>query len=162
MTDPQVGLLPAARREQALSRAALERVLARAAQLQAATGEGDEPGSMTEAQLVELGKEVGLSGDLLRQALAEERGRTLLPVESGWLASVTGVAAVTAARTVTGRPAAVLAALDAWMQREEAHAGEATVRGSARVGSAARHSSRSSGERFRSGDAASNSCRRTR
>ncbi|MFI5244982.1 MAG: hypothetical protein ACHQQR_07130 [Gemmatimonadales bacterium] len=119
MTGPQSDP-PGGAREQALSRAALERVLARAAQLQAATGEGDEPGSMTEAQLVELGKEVGLSGDLLRQALAEERGRTLLPVESGWLASLTGVAAVTAARTVPGKPAAVLAALDAWMQREEA------------------------------------------
>jgi hypothetical protein len=104
----------------ALSRAALERVLARAAELQAATGEGDESGAMTEEQLVELGKEVGLSGELLRQALAEERGRTLLPVESGWLANVTGVSAVTAARTVPGNPAAVLGALDAWMQRSEA------------------------------------------
>ena len=106
--------------EQALSRAALERVLARAAQLQAATGDSDEQGSMTEAQLVELGKEVGLSGELLRQALAEERGRTLLPAESGWLASLTAISAVTAARTVPGKPATVLAALDAWMQREEA------------------------------------------
>ncbi|MFI5246749.1 MAG: hypothetical protein ACHQQR_16065 [Gemmatimonadales bacterium] len=114
-SDPPAGI-----REQALSRAALERVLARAAQLQAAIGDGDEPGSMTEAQLVELGKEVGLSGELLRQALAEERGRTLLPAESGWLASLTGVSAVTAARTVTGKPATVLAALDAWMQRGEA------------------------------------------
>ena len=114
-SDPPVGM-----REQPLSRAALERVLARAAQLQAATGDGDDLGSMTEAQLVELGKEVGLSGDLLRQALAEERGRTLLPVESGWLASLTGVSAVTAARTVLGKPAAVLATLDAWMQRGEA------------------------------------------
>jgi hypothetical protein len=107
-------------REQALSRAALERVLARAAQLQAASGEDDESGAMTEEQLVELGKEVGLSGELLRQALAEERSRTLLPAESGWLASVTGVSAVTAARTVPGTPAAVLGAIDAWMQRSEA------------------------------------------
>ncbi|MFI5246682.1 MAG: hypothetical protein ACHQQR_15720 [Gemmatimonadales bacterium] len=113
--DPPVGA-----REQALSRAALERVLARAAQLQAAAGEGDEPGAMTESQLVELGKEVGLSADLLRQALAEERGRTLLPAESGWLAGLTGVSAVTAARTVPGTPATVLAVLDTWMQREEA------------------------------------------
>jgi hypothetical protein len=104
----------------ALSRAALERVLARAAQLQAATGEGDEAGAMTEDQLVELGKEVGLSGELLRQALAEERSRTLVPAESGWLAALTGAAAVTAARTVPGNPAAVLGALDAWMQRSEA------------------------------------------
>jgi hypothetical protein len=104
----------------ALSRAALERVLARAAQLQAASGDGDDAGSMTEEQLVELGKEVGLSGELLRQALAEERGRTLVPDEAGMLARITGVAAVTAARTVPGNSAAVLGALDAWMQRSEA------------------------------------------
>ena len=119
MTDPRAKP-PGGVREQALSRAALERVLARAAQLQAASGEDDESGAMTEEQLVELGKEVGLSGELLRQALAEERSRTLLPAESGWLASVTGVSAVTAARTVPGTPAAVLGAIDAWMQRSEA------------------------------------------
>ena len=119
MTDPRAKP-PGGVREQALSRAALERVLARAAQLQAASGEDDESGAMTEEQLVELGKEVGLSGELLRQALAEERSRTLLPAESGWLASFTGVSAVTAARTVPGTPAAVLGAIDTWMQRSEA------------------------------------------
>ena len=111
MTDPGANL-PAGERRQALSRAALERVLARAAQLQAAGGDSDEAGAMTEEQLVELGKEVGLSGELLRQALAEERSRTLLPAESGWLASFTGASAVTAARTVPGTPGAVLGALD--------------------------------------------------
>jgi hypothetical protein len=119
VTDPRAKP-PGGVREQALSRSALERVLARAAQLQAASGEDDESGAMTEEQLVELGKEVGLSGELLRQALAEERSRTLLPAESGWLASFTGVSAVTAARTVPGTPAAVLGAIDAWMQRSEA------------------------------------------
>lgn len=115
MTDPRTNPPGTA-----LSRAALERVLARAAQLQASSGDTDDAGAMTEEQLVELGKEVGLSGELLRQALAEERSRTLVPVESGWLAGLTGVAAVTAARTVPGSPAAVLGALDAWMQRSEA------------------------------------------
>lgn len=103
----------------ALSRAALERVLARAAQLQGTTGEGDDAGTMNEAQVVELGKEVGLSPEVLRQALAEERSRTLVPEESGLLASVAGPAIVSAARTVPGSAAAVLAALDAWMQRSE-------------------------------------------
>ncbi len=103
----------------ALSRAALERVLARAAQLQGSTGEGDEAGSMNEAQVVELGKEVGLSPEVLRQALAEERSRTLVPEESGMLASFAGPAAVSAARTVPGSAVAVLAALDGWMQRSE-------------------------------------------
>lgn len=103
----------------ALSRAALERVLARAAQLQGTTGDGDDAGAMNEAQVVELGKEVGLSPEVLRQALAEERSRTLVPEESGLLASVAGPAIVSAARTVPGSSAAVLGALDAWMQRSE-------------------------------------------
>jgi hypothetical protein len=42
-----------------------------------------------------------------------------VPAESGWLAGLTGASAVTAARTVPGSPAAVLAAIDGWMQRSE-------------------------------------------
>jgi hypothetical protein len=103
----------------ALTRAALERVLARAAQLQGATGEGDDAGAMNEAQIIELGKEVGLSGEAIQQALAEERSRTLVPDESGVLASLAGPSVVSAARTVPGSAPAVLAALDAWMQRSE-------------------------------------------
>jgi len=114
VTDPRVNPPGTA-----LTRAALERVLARAAQLQAASGDGDDAGAMTEEQLVALGKEVGISGDLLRQALAEERGRTLIPDESGTLAALTGASVVSAARTVPGSAASVLAALDGWMQRGE-------------------------------------------
>ena len=70
---------PPARRDPgpALDRSGLERVLARAAELQSATGE--TPEQITEAQLIELGKEVGLSAQHLRQALAEERTRSLDP-----------------------------------------------------------------------------------
>jgi hypothetical protein len=103
----------------AIQRAALERILARAAQLQGASGDGDEPGAMTEAQIIELGKEVGLSGEALRQALAEERSRVLVPEDSGAFALLTGPATVSAARTVSGTAGAVLGALDAWMQRSE-------------------------------------------
>jgi hypothetical protein len=110
---------PAGDRQQALSRAVLERVLARAAQLQGTTGEGDDAGTMTEAQIIELGKEVGISGEALRQALAEERSRTLMPEGSGMFAKLTGIPAVSAARTVPGSAAAVLGALDARMQRNE-------------------------------------------
>lgn len=114
MTDPRANP-----QGTALPRAALERVLARAAQLQGATGEADDAGAMTEAQIIDLGKEVGLSSEVLRQALAEERSRTLVPEESGVLARLTGVSVVTAARTVPGSAAAVLGTLDAWMQRSE-------------------------------------------
>src|SRR3954465_12435710 len=68
MPDPRPPV-PAAR----LDRASLERVLARAAQLQGATGDASEADQFTEEQLIELGKEVGLSPQHLRQALAEER-----------------------------------------------------------------------------------------
>jgi hypothetical protein len=97
----------------ALSRAALERVLARAAELQGTTGEADESGAMTEAQIIELGKEVGLSPAVLRRAIAEERSRTILPEQTGRTSTVS------AARTVPGNAAAVLGVLDAWMQRAE-------------------------------------------
>lgn len=102
-----------------LDRAALERVLARAAELQAGTSEGGE--ALNEQQLLEIGKEVGISETHLRQALAEERTRVALPEEGeqGWLDRVAGPGSTHASRTVRGSPAEVLAALDAWMQREE-------------------------------------------
>src|SRR5471032_1006067 len=84
----------------ALTRASLERVLARAAQLQGSTGDSDDAGAMTEAQIVELGKEVGLSTEAVRQALAEERSRTLVPDESGLLASLAGPSARSEERRV--------------------------------------------------------------
>ncbi len=103
----------------AITRSALDRVLARAAQLQGATGEGDDAGTMTEAQIIELGKEVGLSSAAVRQALAEERSRTILPEETGLVAKLSGASVASAARTVPGSAAAVLSALDGWMQRNE-------------------------------------------
>jgi hypothetical protein len=103
----------------AITRAALDRVLARAAQLQGASGEGDDAGTMTEAQIIELGKEVGLSSAAVRQAIAEERSRTILPEETGIVAKLSGASVASAARTVPGSAAAVLGALDGWMQRNE-------------------------------------------
>lgn len=101
-----------------LDRAALERVLARAASLQASDADPSEP-ALSEDQLVEIGKEVGLSPQHLRQALAEERGRQALPDEEGSLAHMFGAALVHASRTVRGRQEDVLRSLDAWMQAEE-------------------------------------------
>src|SRR5438552_3306560 len=111
---------PPARRNEGppLDRSALERVLARAAELQSVTG--DTPEQISESQLLEVGKEVGLSPQHLRQALAEERTRSLGPsAEHGIAASLLGHTQVYASRTVTGSPAAVLATVDAWMLREE-------------------------------------------
>ena len=100
-----------------LDRTGLERVLARATELQAAVG--DRPESLSEQQLLELGSEVGIAPEHLRQALAEERDRGLLPEESGLAVTFAGPAAIHAARVVAGSPASVLATLDAIMQRDE-------------------------------------------
>ena len=101
-----------------IDRAAVDRILARALELQADVP-SDPQGQLTEAQLLELAKEVGLDAVNLRQALAEERTRVALPEERGMLASLYGGASASAQRTVSGTPAQVLKALDDWMQRQE-------------------------------------------
>ena len=101
-----------------LERAALERVLARAAELQAADADTGEL-MLTEAQLLEVGNEVGIPAKHLRQALAEERSRVAVPEERGRVAAMFGSATVSASRTVRGTPEAIFERLDNWMQREE-------------------------------------------
>jgi hypothetical protein len=114
MSDPSPSNLPASR----LDRASLERVLARAAELQSTSGDTVE--EFTEEQLLDLGREVGLSPQNLRQALAEERTRSVAPDEEhGITSGLFGPSRVRAARTVAGTPADVLASIDGWMQRQE-------------------------------------------
>ena len=72
-----------------IDRAAVERVLARALELQAGPS-GDTQDRLTEAQLLDLAKEVGLDPLHLRQALAEERTRVLVPAEAGMAARLFG------------------------------------------------------------------------
>ncbi|HEX3868693.1 MAG TPA: hypothetical protein VHV78_18155 [Gemmatimonadaceae bacterium] len=101
-----------------LDRAALERVLARAAELQGDPAETGE--EFAEEQLVDLGKEVGLSPQHLRQALAEERTKSIVAGdEAGFFARIFGPSRVRAGRTIAGKPDDVLATIDAWMQRQE-------------------------------------------
>jgi hypothetical protein len=109
---------PLARSSAPLDRAALERVLARAAELQAESGEPAE--ALSEQQILELGTEVGLAPQHLRQALAEERTRGGVPAStSGLLSQLLGPGIISATRTVRGSVAPTLAQLDDWMQREE-------------------------------------------
>jgi hypothetical protein len=104
-----------------IDRTALERVLARAAELQGESGESVTPtDDLTEEQVIELGREVGLSAQFLRQALAEERTRAGDPIpESGVLAKYVGPSRISAARTIAGNPRTLLSALDTWMQKDE-------------------------------------------
>jgi hypothetical protein len=105
-------------RQVPLDRATIERVLARAAQLQSADGEDGES-NLSESQLIEIGQEVGLDPTTLTQALAEERSRITVPEDQSLLSSVTGPAVATASRIVRGEPAEILSSLDRWMQRDE-------------------------------------------
>lgn len=114
MTDSPRPPVPAT-----IDRASVDRVLARALELQAVSS-ADPEGRLTEEQLVSLAKEVGLDPVHLRQALAEEKTRVAVDEpDVGVLAALYGSAGASAERAVTGTPAQVLKALDDWMQREE-------------------------------------------
>lgn len=104
-----------------LDRASLERVLARAAELQGSASDTSDPADQfTEEQLIELGKEVGFSAEHLRQAIAEERTRSVVPEgEHGISARLFGPGLIYAARTVPGNSTDVLNAIDGWMQEAE-------------------------------------------
>lgn len=101
--------------ERTLDRSAMERVLARAAELQMSGANASD--RMTESELVALGSEVGLPAEHLRQALAEERTR-VAPREAEGVPGWFGPESTVAQRVVKGKPAELLAALDATMQRE--------------------------------------------
>jgi hypothetical protein len=99
-----------------LDRAAVERVLARAAELQVQATTGDGGGdTISEAQLLEIGKEVGIAPAVLRQAIAEERTRVVLAPEAGRVAGFAGPVQVSASRVVRHEPGAAIGALERWL-----------------------------------------------
>jgi len=103
-----------------LDRQAVERVLARAAELQGGVaGSGSPSDLITEAQILEIGKEVGLTPAILNQALAEERTRVHVPEERGFFSQVAGGSFASATRTIAGAQRPTLAEIDTWMQRQE-------------------------------------------
>lgn len=110
---------PVTGRQTLLDRQALERVLARAAELQGASALPESGDLISEGQLLEIGNEVGLNPGTIKQALAEERTRVSVPEERGLVAQIAGAGFATATRTVPGTPRDVLATLDAWMLKEE-------------------------------------------
>ena len=109
--------LPA--RQTLLDRQALERVLARAAELQGAGALPESSDLISEAQLLDIGNEVGLNPATISQALAEERTRVNVPEERGIVAQIAGAGFASATRTVPGSARDVLATIDTWMQRDE-------------------------------------------
>lgn len=100
-----------------IDRDALERIIRRAAELQANEREiGD---GLTEKDLLKLGKDVGIPDQYLQQALLEERTRSTTVSETGLLAWAMGPATVAADRTINGDQHQLEGALGRWMTDEE-------------------------------------------
>ncbi len=100
-----------------IRREALERIIQRAAELQA--GERDIGEGLTEADVLALGQDVGIPTRYLRQALLEEQTRSVVTGGTGLFAWLTGPSLLTAERVVPGDRGAVERALTVWMEREE-------------------------------------------
>jgi len=100
-----------------ISREALDRILQRATELQA--GEHDIGDGLTDDELLALGKDVGIPGRYLRQALLEERTRVAAAPAEGLWQWLSGPARLSAGRVVPGDRAVVERALAHWMEEEE-------------------------------------------
>jgi len=100
-----------------VSREALERIIKRAAELQA--GEHDVGDGLTNNEVLALGKDVGIPDRYLRQAMLEEQTRIVPDVATGTWAWLTGPRSIVAHRVVPGDRAAVERELSRWMTDEE-------------------------------------------
>jgi hypothetical protein len=100
-----------------IDRAALERIIQRAAELQTADREIGE-GLSTE-QVIELGREVGIPGRYLQQAMLEERTRIVQAGPEGLLGRTVGPATISAQRVVQGEVGNIETALVDWMEKQE-------------------------------------------
>jgi hypothetical protein len=100
-----------------ISREALERIIKRAAELQA--GEHDVGDGLTNNEVLALGKDVGIPDRYLRQAMLEEQTRIAPDQATGTWAWLTGPRSIVAHRVVPGDRAAVERELSRWMIEEE-------------------------------------------
>ncbi|HXO84001.1 MAG TPA: hypothetical protein VN803_00595 [Gemmatimonadales bacterium] len=100
-----------------IDRKALERIVRRAAELQA--GSQDVGEGLTSKEVLALGKDVGIPEGYLRQAMLEEQTRGADEEAVGTWAWLTGPRAVSAHRVVPGDRASVERALTRWMTEEE-------------------------------------------
>ncbi len=100
-----------------IDRAALERIIQRAAELQTAEREIGE--GLSADEVLALGREVGIPGRYLQQALLEERTRTTDEAPAGFLARAVGPASINAHRVVRGDREAIEASLIRWLDKNE-------------------------------------------
>lgn len=98
-------------------RAQLERILQRAAELQA--GERDPGEELSRDELLQLGREVGIPGKFLEQAVLEEQTRLPDQRLDGFWDRAVGPAAVTAMRVVRGEAGQVERVLADYMEEHE-------------------------------------------
>lgn len=100
-----------------IDRAALERILQRASELQ--VGERDIADALTPAEVVSLASEVGIPARYVQQALLEERTRVEVDTSAGVLGALAGPAVVSAQRVVAGDANAAERTLLRWMEDNE-------------------------------------------
>ena len=98
-------------------RAQLDRILQRAAELQA--GERDPGGELTREELLALGRDVGIPGRFLEQAILEEQTRQPAQVLDGFWDKAAGPAEVGAMRVIRGEAAALEGALVHYIEEHE-------------------------------------------
>ncbi len=94
----------------------LEEVIRRAGELQADSSARLEEG-LSEAEVVRIGRELGLDPATVRRAMAEVRGR--LPAETGLLVTLAGPRTVHASRMVNRPAARVAAELERYLHARE-------------------------------------------
>jgi hypothetical protein len=100
-----------------IDRAALERIIQRAAELQSA--EREIGGTLTSDELIALGREVGIPVRYLQQALLEERTRIGFSATNGMLDRVAGPAQASAQRVIAADAESVERMLTRWMETNE-------------------------------------------
>jgi hypothetical protein len=100
-----------------IDRAALDRIIQRAAELQ--TAERDIGDNLTSEEVMALGREVGIPGRFLQQALLEERTRLVTAGPSGLAERLTGPAEVMAQRVVRGEQDPIEQQLVRWLEQNE-------------------------------------------
>lgn len=100
-----------------IDREAFERVLQRATEIQAHGRDVGE--SLTEDEVLALGREVGIPEVHLRQALLEEQTRVIAREPTGAIDRLLAPATVTAERVVAGTPDSITTALIGWFEQHE-------------------------------------------
>jgi hypothetical protein len=100
-----------------IDKAALERIIQRASELQ--TGSRDFGDNLTAEEVVKLGKDVGIDEGYLQQAILEEQTRTDLPEAGGFWNRTVGPGVVSAQRVVQGEVQAVAGQLARWIEENE-------------------------------------------